>query len=79
MLAGVSVKVQLALLKQTLPVVAAESVQCLDGVGDVSVDVEGSVDDSIGADAEDTGKLKTIRQQMSKSILGCADAGKEWR
>ena len=79
MLAGLCVQVQLALLELALSVIEAESVECLYSIGNMSVYVEGDVDDTISADAKDTGELKTIRQQMSKSVLGRADAGKERR
>lgn len=65
MLTGQVVELDFALLEFPLPRVESNLVESLHRIGDTGVDVDGSVDNAIGADAKDTCQFQTVGQQQS--------------
>lgn len=65
MLTGQVVELDFALLEFPLPWVESNLVESLHRIGDMGVDVDGSVDNAIGADAKDTRQFQTVGQQQS--------------
>lgn len=62
--AGPVVELYLALLESPLPWLQPELIQGLDSVWNSGVDVQGTVDDSIGANTKDAGQLQTVSQDL---------------
>lgn len=65
MLAGQMVQTDLTLLVLELAGVQPSLVECLDRIADVGVDVQGRVDDPVGADTEDAGEFQAVGQDES--------------
>lgn len=76
--AGQVVELDLPLLELALSGVESELVEGLHGVGDVGVNVDGGVDDSIGAHAQDAGELQAVCEQQAQPVFGLA-ASDHWR
>ncbi|KAF3918347.1 hypothetical protein ABW21_db0207770 [Orbilia brochopaga] len=73
--AGTVVQGDFPLLEPALPGVEADLGQRLDGIGDVGVDVDCGVDDTVCADAEDAGELDAASQQMPYPFFRASDEG----
>lgn len=58
-------ELDLALLKLALARLKADLVKRLYSIGNIGLDVHGSVDDSISSDSEDTSKLKPTSENLT--------------
>ena len=69
------VKLNLSLLVFALSGIQPRLIEGLDGILNMRVDVQGSIDHSIGADTEDSGEFEPVGQDESYPILRSIAAG----
>lgn len=63
------VELNFPLLKLELAGIQPNLVEGLDGIHDVGVDVDGRIDDAIGAYSEDGGQLQAVGQEESQTVF----------
>lgn len=73
------VELDLSLLELLLPRLQAKLVEGLDSIGCVGVDVQGSVDHSIGTYSKDTSQLQSPGEDLAESVFRRAESIECWR
>lgn len=78
MLASLVVQGDLAALEAVLARVQAGLGKGLDGIGDLSVQVDGLVDDTIGSNSKNRDQFQPSGKHTAKTVLRCQTCGKLW-